>query len=301
MPGRFGRLSDVNLRRHLLPSAPRWEAVLGEWLALIAASGGPGDDLLQEAATDVAETLLTRTAGVGAALGRFGRTVGTIGYSLDDAAVWLQLLVSITPSRAGRLQGFDAGLSLARGWSQGHLGGLQAAAATDPTTGLLTEAVLRIRLEQVYAAAASVRVPVQWTHAIVVVSATVPPTEPFRREATYAVLGDLVQRHWSAGDTAAAIGDRILVLCSNTADLDDRVDAFHALVDRIDLLRTVGVDAWIEALPEHIGPAADLPGGALRVGGQECTQTGVRIGMRSVSQMKSIAGTLTRTHPCEAA
>ncbi len=246
----------MNLRRHLHPSAPRWEAVLDDWLALIAASGGPGDDVVEEAATDVVETLLTRAAGIGAALGRFGRTIGTIGYSLDDAAAWLQLLVSIAPARGSRLQGFDAGLALARGWSQGHLGGLHAAAATDPTTGLLTSAVLQIRLEQVYAAAAAMHVPVQWTHGMVVVSATVPPTEPFRREATYAVLGDLVHRHWSAGDTAAALGERILVLCANTADLDDRVDAFHARVDRIDLLHSAGVHALIDTLPEH---PAQLP------------------------------------------
>lgn len=241
----------MSLRRRLHPSAPRWDVVLGDWLALIDAGGGPGDDLIADAATDVVETLLTRPTGVGAALGRFGRTVGSIGYSLDDAASWVQLLGDIAPARNDRLEGFDAGLHLARGWSQGHLSGLRAAATLDPTTGLLTEAVLRLRLEQVYAAAAAMQVPAPWTHAMVVISTAAPPLEPFRREAMRAVLGDLVGRHWSAGETAVASGDRILVLCTNGADADERIDRFHELVDSIGLLRTAGIDAWLEPLPER--------------------------------------------------
>jgi len=241
----------VSLRRRLHSSAPRWDAVLGDWLTLIDAAGGPGDTLIHDAATDLVETLLTRPAGVDAALGRFGRTIGSIGYSLDDAAAWLRLLRDIAPGRAVRLHGFDAGLALARGWSQGHLGGLQAAAATDARTGLLTEAVLRIRLEQVYAAAAALQVPAQWTHAMVVISAPVSPSEPFRREAIHAVLGDLVHRHWRAGDTPAACGDRLLVLCADTSDLDDRLTEFHRRLDGIALLRDIGVDAWIEPLPDR--------------------------------------------------
>jgi hypothetical protein len=240
----------VSLRRRLLPSTPRWEAVLGEWLTLIDSSGGPNDEFTADAATDVVETLLTRPAGIDAALGRFGRSLGANGYTLDQVAAWLQLLGAIVPGRASRFSGFDAGLALSRGWSQGHLTGLQAAAATDPTTGLHTELVLQIRLQQAYAYAASLGVSVNWLYSMVVVSAAVPPTEPFRREATLAVLGDLVQRHWNRGETAAVLGDRVLVLCSNSADLAEHAAVFSVQAERLSLLSSAAIIAWTEPLPD---------------------------------------------------
>jgi hypothetical protein len=240
----------VSLRRRLLPSTPRWEAVLGEWLARIDGSGGPNDDFTADAATDLVETLLTRPAGFDAALGRFGRSLGAAGYTLDQVAAWVQLLATIVPGRANRFGGFDAGLALSRGWSQGHLTGLQASAATDPTTGLHTELVLQIRLQQAYAYATSLGVSVNWLYSMVVVSASVPPTEPFRREATLAVLGDLVQRHWNRGETAAALGDRVLVLCANASDLPEHTAAFSAQAERLSLLSSAAILAWTEPLPD---------------------------------------------------
>lgn len=242
----------MSLRRRLLPSTPRWEAVLEEWLALIDGSGGPTDEFTADAATDLVETLLTRPAGIDAALGRFGRSLGAAGYTLDQVAAWLQLLAALVPGRATRFSGFDAGLALARGWSQGHLTGVQTAAATDPTTGLHTDVVLQIRMQQAYAYAASLDVPVNWLYSMVVVSTAVPPTEPFRREATLAVLGDLVQRHWCHGETAAAIGDRVLVLCSNTSNLVEQTAEFAGHAERLSLLSSAAIVAWTEPLPERV-------------------------------------------------
>jgi hypothetical protein len=226
--------------------------VLGEWLALIDTAGGPTDEFTADAATDVVETLMTRPVGIDAALGRFGRNLGGAGYSLDQAAAWVQMLAALVPTRAGRFGAFDSGLALARGWSQGHLTGLQAAAATDPTTGLHTAVVLQIRLQQVYAYAASLDVGANWMYSMVVISASVPPTEPFRREATFAVLGDLVTRHWHAGETAAVLGDRVLVLCANTSTLVDETDEFTAHAERLGLLRSADVMAWVEPLPADV-------------------------------------------------
>jgi hypothetical protein len=226
--------------------------VVGQWLALIDQAGGPDDEFTADAATDLVETLLTRPAGSAAALGRFGRSLGAAGYTLDQVAAWVQLLGGIAPAGTGRLDGFDAGLALSRGWSQGHLAGMQAAAATDPTTGLHTEVVLQIRLQQAYAYAASLGVSVNWLYSMVVVSASVPATEPFRREATLAVLGDLVQRHWNRGETAAALGDRVLVLCSNGADLAEHTAAFAVHAERLSLLSSAAIMAWTEPLPDEV-------------------------------------------------
>jgi len=242
----------MSLRRRLRPRAPRWEAVLGEWLALIDQAGGPTDEFCADAASDLVETALTRPAGVHAALGRFGRSLGGVGYTLDQVSAWVQLLATLVPGRSSRFGSFESGLALARGWSQGHLSGLQSAAATDPTTGLHTEVVLQIRLQQAYAYAASLGVSVNWMYSMVVVSASVPPTEPFRREATLAVLGDLVQRHWNRGETAAVLGDRVLVLCSNTTDLDEHATQFALQAERLSLLSSAAIMAWTEPLPDDV-------------------------------------------------
>lgn len=242
----------MSIRSRLRPRAPRWESVLGDWLALIDQAGGPTDEFCADAASDLVETALTRPAGVDAALGRFGRNLGAAGYTLDQVSAWVQLLASLVPSRSARFGGFDAGLALARGWSQGHLSGLQSAAATDPTTGLHTEVVLQIRLQQAYAYAASLGVSVNWLYSMVIVSASVPPTEPFRREATLAVLGDLVQRHWNRGETAAVLGDRVLVLCANTADLGDHTADFAEQAERLSLLSSAAIMAWTEPLPDEV-------------------------------------------------
>lgn len=238
--------------------------MLGEWLAVIDRSGGPSDEFTADAAHDLVETLLTRPAGLDAALGRFGRSLGSSGYTLDEVAAWVHLLAGLVPGRAGRFSGFDAGLALARGWSQGHLTGLQAAASTDPTTGLHTPVVLQIRLQQAYAYAASLDVSVNWLYSMVVISTNVPATEPFRREATLAVLGDLVQRHWCHGETAAAVGDRVLILCSNTSDLAEHTADFTAHTDRLSLLSSAAILAWNEVLPDQVDQLerylADLAG-----------------------------------------
>lgn len=246
------RLTGMRLRRRdATPRTLRWDVLVDEWLALVSNAGGPNDASTHDAAIDLVETMVTRPAGTLAALGRFGRQLGSAGYTLDQVADWVQMLGAVLPHRlASQIGRFNAGMALSRGWAQGHLRGLQAAAVTDPATGLCTAPVMETRLQQVYASGRAIDIPAAWMYAMVIVSVDVPSSEALRREVTMAVLGDLVTRHWTSGETAAVLGERIAVLCANTSDLYERVDAFNRLTERMGLLRAAAVVAWVEPLPD---------------------------------------------------
>jgi hypothetical protein len=148
---------------------------------------------------------------------------------------------------------FDAGMALSAGWADGFLHGADQDDCIDPTSGLARLGVLQLRLQQVYDHCSSLGVQPDLVYALVVVDASLTAHPPLERNAARVALGAETKKLFSAGETIAIHGDRVLVLASRTPELADRVSILGAALHTHALLRHDPVSTWVERLPADAG------------------------------------------------
>lgn len=200
-----------------------------------------------EAFTDLVDAVSTADHRVPAALDRFGRRLGQFGMLLEEVAASVDRLAAMTPeSRA--LQSFSAGISLASGWSLGHLYGVHEADCVDGLTGLSTLAVLRLRIEQVADQSAWMGVPLEQSYCVLVIDTDIAATDPFEAEIAMMAISEQLRSHYCAGETVARHGARILVLASNSERTRSQLLDVLADLRSLSLPATSRIFGWIEEM-----------------------------------------------------
>jgi len=229
-----------------------WPSIHAAWIETVNSAADLGSDRarISDYAADVVETLFVRPDGIGGALTRFGRRLGSEGWPLEQVSCWIDLLAEIcTTPPANSLRTFASGVSLAHGWTEGNLRGVRAEECFDAVTGLCTTAVLRLRLQQVFEQCAALDLEPNWLHRLIIIDADVAEVSHLEADAVMVVLADLVQQTFTAGETVTREGGRIFVLVDNTDRLTERVAAILDETRSRSLLRAARILAWIEDLP----------------------------------------------------
>ena len=207
------------------------EARLEAWCSLIGLALDDVDERVLAAATDLLESIDHRSAGAQTALHRFGYTLGTDGWPIAQVSSWLVAL-SRCVKRPHRklLSDFSAQNWLAQGWAEGYVRGAHTGVCIDPSTGLVTAVVLRLRMLEVYQHAwVAVEVPSE-LYVLVVVDIDLHDLSVIDADLRIAVVADTVAAVFRHGDTIARVGSRLVVMASNTEHTDQRV---AVLADRL--------------------------------------------------------------------
>ena len=239
VPGPARRPID---ERHLLD---RW--LTTEPLSTPLTAISMGEPTVIEACTDLVDAINADEFRVPAALDRFGRRLGLLGMLLEEVAASVDRLAALTPdSRA--LHSFSAGISLATGWSHGHLYGVHEADCVDGLTGLATLAVLRLRIEQVADQSAWMGIALEQSYCIVVVDTDIAATDVFESEIAMMSIADRLRSHYCAGETIARHAGRILVLASNSERTRSQLLDVLADMRSLSLPATTRIFGWIEEM-----------------------------------------------------
>jgi hypothetical protein len=208
------------------------------------------DPQIASAATDLVAALLERPLEVDAALERFGRRAGAAGWTLVDAAEWVDVLARMAIPASVALRRFDAGIALARGWITGFVHVLHERGATDPNTGLPTVAVLAVRLRQVYDQCATLGIRTDSAFALLIADVDLSAFPPLLREAIQLLMAERVRETFNSGETACMAGGTVVVLVSRTPDLVGRIAMLEASLRTVSLLEDAPLVIWLEDLPE---------------------------------------------------
>ena len=157
------------LRRKRQPQ-PKTTDLLERWLPHVLA-GSRGDlGHVEEACRDVVEALDERFDGqLAGALTRFGRQLGSEGWSLSEVTRWIAGLTELAGASGVVLDRFESGVELSRGWASGYMRGAQDGECVDGLTGLVTVSVLRLRLRQIYEQCTALGVATDQVYCLVVV------------------------------------------------------------------------------------------------------------------------------------
>ncbi|GAA3738546.1 hypothetical protein [Salinactinospora qingdaonensis] len=173
----------------------------------------PADDWWTPAVDDVCEAVV-HGADLESPCTRFGharaRMGTTVGAALEDFAALCDVLgwasCPVRPVKA-----------IAEGWAEAIC---RLDDCRDPLTGLATPGYLRLRLEEIYAAAAE---PPERTHRLLIVALD-GVADPWRRTARLIVLGHELRRFFIHGETLALLNrHRIAALVPLAADLAERI------------------------------------------------------------------------------
>lgn len=212
---------------------------------------GSDQERISDYTADVVETLFVRPDGIGGALQRFGRRLGAQGWPLEEVSGWIDRLSDLCANPpADALRSFRAGVSLAQGWTEGSRHGIDAAECFDAVTGLCTTTVLRLRLQQIFERCSALDQEPRLLYRLVVIDADVADLPGLECDAVMVVLADLVQHHFTAGETIATEGGRIFVIVDNTENLESRIDDLADETRLRSLLRAARVFGWVEDLPD---------------------------------------------------
>jgi hypothetical protein len=209
------------------------EPTLDAWLAGIGAGVAPLDRRVVEAATDLVETISSRPEGMDGALFRFGNTLGADGWPIAEVCSWLALLgPHLDRPRRRRMGHYHAHAAVAQGWADGYVRGAHTGMCVDPTTGLVTLMVLRLRLQELFQYGQSADRPVSASHALVLVDVDLGGLPQLDADLLMACVAASVRDLFQEGETVARTGDRILVLAPRTDALEQRTEI---LADRLRL------------------------------------------------------------------
>lgn len=209
------------------------EAVLLAWLARITLEGEQPDPRLVEAAADLVETIADRPDGMAGALYRFGNILGSDGWPIAQVSSWLHLLDHHADRRLRRqLNHYSTHTEMARGWADGYVRGAHTGMCIDPTTGLVTAMVLRLRLQEVFEQSAAAAVLPADLHTLVLIDVDLCDLVRIDADLLMACVADTVHGVFCHGETIARAGDRILVLAPNTESTQQRAEV---LSDRLQL------------------------------------------------------------------
>lgn len=212
---------------------PLPDATLGAWLAGIGGGLDALDRRLVEAATDLVETISARPEGMDGALQRFGNTLGADGWPIAEVSSWLaQLGRHLDRPRRRRLAHYRAHAAVAQGWADGYVRGAHTGMCIDPTTGLVTVMVLRLRLQELFQHAQAVEVPVSSSHLLVLVDVDLVDLPRLDADLLMACVAATVRDLFHEGETIARAGDRIMVLAERHDLVEQRAEI---LADRLRL------------------------------------------------------------------
>ncbi len=239
------------LRRRTWKREVSGAELLGAWAAAV---GGPPPGMsarLRDASEDLAFAAVGRSVDVNGAMSRFGWQAGHDGWPLTEVRRWVEVLASIGPIGTSGLLTFELGLSLSVGWADGFLHGAHQDDCVEPTTGLAQLGVLQLRLQQVYEQCRALGVDPDLAYAVVVVDAALGDHPVFERSAARVALATETKGLFNTGETVAIHGERVLILASRTAELDDRVVLLAAAVHTHPLLRHDHIEIWVEHLPSR--------------------------------------------------
>jgi hypothetical protein len=219
----------------------------------MSVDGEPVDRRLVDAATDVVETMCERPEGLRGALYRFGHTLGADGWRILEVSQWLEILSNLVGRTARqRLTLFSAHASVAQGWADGFVRGAHTGMCIDPTTGLVTALVLRLRLKEVYEHSAATGVLASDMYALVLVDFTTGGQPRLDADLLTACVADSVQEVFHQGETIARAGNRILVLAVRSEATNQRADI---LADRLRCspsTAAANATVLVDAVPAHV-------------------------------------------------
>jgi len=235
------------------PPVPTISEVLGRWGATLRPAISLDHPTIFETAQDLAETLLERPDEIAGALDRFGRRMGSDGWTLNDVAEWIDLLADAAGPAAEPLRSFEAGIGLGQGWSAGFLRGLRDDGCTDALTGLATVSVLGLRLQQVHDQCVALGVDARQVYALVVIDVDLAGRPPLFRDAARVVVADRVAATFNTGETVCETGGPIVVLASRTPVLHAQLADLETRISGLAILESSPVLVWVEDLPDQPG------------------------------------------------
>ncbi len=187
---------------------------------------------------------------------RLGRERGAAGVGLPETLADIDALTTlVTTDLAEQLR-----RAVSLGWSE------QATAPQveiiDPMTGLAILGYLQVRLEEVYRAGAAAGIPVNESHALVMVSVDTQG-HALGRRLPMVIVADGLRAVFDGGESLAVLSDWVIaVLCERERRLPRRVALAQSTAKRLlssdDLVGDVQVRSWIEPLPSTVGMATQL-------------------------------------------
>ncbi len=204
---------------------------------------------------DLVEAIDTDDFRVPAALFRFGRRLGLLGLLLEEVAASVDRLATLAPG-SPRLHTFSAGISLANGWSEGHRYGEHESECIDGLTGLATLPILRLRIEQLADQSAWMGIPFEQAYCLVIIDADIDTTDAFESELTMITLAERLRARYTAGETIARHGPRVLILTSNSERTRSQLIDVLADLRSLPLPSTTRVVGWIEEMTPGMGDGA---------------------------------------------
>lgn len=227
------------------------DATLDAWCSLLGLTAEQVDVRLLAALSDLIEALDDRPSTVHGALHRCGFTLGTDGWPIAQVSAWLATLGRcVSRSQRKLLSHYSAHSSLAQGWADGYVRGAHSGLCIDPSTGLVTTMVLRLRLLEMYQhAAVAAGEPAGSLHVLVVVDIDVLHLTGLDADLRMATVAEAVAAVFHHGDTIARVASRVVVLASDTEHTEQRV---ALLVERLRLdpsTRAAMATVMVDALP----------------------------------------------------
>lgn len=232
------------------------DATLDAWCSRLGLTADQVDARLLAALSDLIEALDDRPSSVPGALHRCGFTLGTDGWPIAQVSAWLATLGRcVSRSQRKLLSHYSAHSSLAQGWADGYVRGAHSGLCIDPSTGLVTTMVLRLRLLEMYQHAAAVATavaagePAGSLHVLVVVDIDVLHLTGLDADLRMATVAEAVAAVFHHGDTIARVASRVVVLASDTEHTEQRV---ALLVERLRLdpsTRAAMATVMVDALP----------------------------------------------------
>lgn len=225
---------------------------LAAWLERIGVPGQSVDPRLIEAAADLVETMNARPKGLTGALTRFGATLGTDGWPIAQVSQWLQLLGEVVPRKQRKqLTNYSSHAAVAQGWAEGFVRGAHSSMCVDPTTGLLTTMVLRLRLKEIYQQCLVTGMLPSELYTLVIIDIDTRGDSLLDADLLTASVADTVLGTFREGETIARASHRILVLAANTEATQHRAEV---LSDRLWLApntRRANATVLTDALPSR--------------------------------------------------
>jgi GGDEF domain-containing protein len=206
-------------------------STIDSWFERLGTDGLRPDWSLADAAVDLVETMSERPDGTLCALDRFGAAAGNGGWPIGQVMEWLTVLATLVPRRHRKaLTGLAGHSSVAQGWAEGFVRGAHSGMCVDPTTGLVTAMVLRLRLREVYEQCSALELPVSDRYTLIVIDSDTAALPRLQRDLMMASVADAVRQVFQHGETIARAGDRVIVLAANTPATDERA---AVLADRL--------------------------------------------------------------------
>jgi hypothetical protein len=228
-----------------------WQNVLEDWLSLIVPNGGQQLDLsINDAATEVVDTLRTRERGLRGSLRRLGNTLGDLGWQLERLNDWLYALSSLTKgSRRAELRSFESVAAFNEGWAERYVRGGHSGVCTDAVTGVGTPSVLRLRLKEIYQHCRAFGIAPNDAYCFVVVNAGTDDLAPFERDAVMITMAGVVGDIFHSGETIIRHRSRVIVLASKSDATRRATEAMVEALQGAPITRSVDVAVWNDEVP----------------------------------------------------